>query len=65
MAFQPTVWNEILRIFEMPSIDRAEAIGAYWCHPLTRSLGELLIDIEADEAVRTIVARVFRERLRE
>jgi hypothetical protein len=65
MALQPAAWNEILRIFSMPSLERAAAIGAYWSYPSTRSLGELLIEIEADEVVRTTVARLFREGLRE
>jgi hypothetical protein len=65
MALQPAAWNAILRIFSMPPLDRAEAIGAYWSYPPTRILGELLIEIETDEMVRATATQVFRDGLRD
>jgi hypothetical protein len=39
----------------LPDFDRADAIGSYWGHPETRTFGELLIDLEEDEAARAVV----------
>jgi hypothetical protein len=43
----------------LPDFERADAIGAYWGNPKTRTFGELLIDCEED---RTLRARVLGTR---
>ena len=39
---------ELLRVLMLPDFDRADAIGAYWGNPKTRTFAELLIDCEDD-----------------
>jgi len=39
-----------------PDLDRPDGIGEFWGHPETRTLGELLIDLEEDKAARAVVS---------
>jgi hypothetical protein len=42
-------------------LERAERIGEFWGRPETRTLGELLIDLEEDRGARTVVFGLLRE----
>jgi hypothetical protein len=45
----------------LPDFDRAGRIGEFWASPVTRSLGELLIDLEEDSLARAVVVGMLRE----
>jgi hypothetical protein len=51
----PAARAELLHVLRLPDFDRAERIGEFWGHPETRTFGELLIDLEEDEAARAVV----------
>jgi hypothetical protein len=42
-------------------LDRAERIGEFWGHPEARTFGELLIDLEEDQAARAVVFGLLAE----
>jgi hypothetical protein len=44
-----------------PISTRAERIGDFWCHPETRTFGELLMDLEGDKAARAVVFGLLAE----
>ena len=43
---------ELLHVLMLPDFERADAIGAYWGNPKTRTFAELLIDCEEDRTLR-------------
>jgi hypothetical protein len=45
----------------LPDLDRAERIGEFWGDPETRTLGELLIDLEEEPAARAVVFGLLAE----
>jgi hypothetical protein len=51
---------ELLHVLR-PDFDRADAIGTFWGHPETRTLVELLIDLEEDKAARAVVFGLLAE----
>jgi hypothetical protein len=52
---------ELLRVLMLPDFDRADAIGAYWGNPKTRTFAELLIDCEDDRTLRAVPVGMLRE----
>jgi hypothetical protein len=40
----PAPRAELLHVLMLPDFDRADAIGAYWGNPKTRTFAKLLID---------------------
>jgi hypothetical protein len=51
-ALPPTARAEPLHVLRLPDLDRADVNGTFWGHPETRRLGEFLIDLEEDRALR-------------
>ena len=45
----------------LPDFERADAIGAYWGNPKTRTLAERLIDAEEDPYLRAVLVGILRE----
>jgi hypothetical protein len=45
----------------LPDLGRAERIGEFWSYPMTRTFGELLIDLEEDKAAPTVVFGLLPE----
>jgi hypothetical protein len=45
----------------LPDFDRAERIGEFGGYPESRDFEELLIDLEEDEAARTVVFGLLAE----
>jgi len=45
----------------LPDFDRADAIGAFWGNPKTRTFGELLINCEEDRTLRAVLVGMLRE----
>ena len=61
-AWTPSVpLAELLRVLTLPDFDRADAIGAYWGNPKTRTFAELLIDREEDRTLRAVLVGMLRE----
>jgi hypothetical protein len=63
-AFPPAARAELLHVLMLPDFERAGMIGEYCGNPRTRTLGELLIDLEEDQAARAVVVGMLRERYR-
>jgi len=60
-ALGPAPCAELLHVLRLPDFDRADAIGTFWGHPETRTFGELLIDLEEDNAARAVVFGLLAE----
>jgi hypothetical protein len=60
-ALPPAARAELLHVLRLPDFDRADRIGEFWGHPETRTLGELLIDLEEDRAARAVVFGLLAE----
>jgi hypothetical protein len=60
-ALGPAPRAELLHILMLPDFDRADAIGTFWGHLKTRTLDELLIDLEEDKAARAVVFGLLAE----
>jgi hypothetical protein len=60
-ALPPAARAELLHVLMLPDFDRADAIGTFWGHPETRTFGELLIDLEENQAARAVVIGMLRE----
>jgi hypothetical protein len=53
--------RRLLHVLRLPDFDRADRIGEVWGHPQTRTLGELLIDLEEDKAARAVFLGLLKE----
>ena len=60
-AIPPAARAELLRVLLLPDFERAGVIGEYWGNPRTRTLAELLIDLEEDRYARAVVVGMLRE----
>jgi hypothetical protein len=60
-ALGPAPRAELIHVLMLPDFDRADAIGAYWRNPRTRTFGELLIDFEEDRVLRAVLVGMLRE----
>jgi hypothetical protein len=60
-ALPPAARAELVHVLRLPDFDRAEAIGTFWGHPETRTVGELLIDLEEDRILRAVLVGLLRE----
>jgi hypothetical protein len=45
----------------LPDLERADRIGEFWGYPVTRTFGELLIDLEEDKTARAVVFGLPKE----
>ena len=54
-ALPPTAHAELIHVLRLPDFDRADRIGESGGSPETRTLGELLIDLEEDKAAKAVV----------
>lgn len=61
-ALGPAPRAELLHVLVLPDFERAGRIGAFYGDPRTRTLAELLIDIEEDRVARAVVIGMLRER---
>jgi hypothetical protein len=59
-AFDPGERVELLRVLELTDEDRAIQIASFFADPRLQTMGELLIDLEADPAARGIVITELR-----
>jgi hypothetical protein len=50
-----------LHVLMLPDFERADAIGAYWGNPKTRTFAELLIDCEEERTLRALLFGMLRE----
>jgi hypothetical protein len=64
-ALPPAGRAELIHVLRLPDFERADAIGTYWGHPETRTLGELLIDLEEDRHLKAVIWGLLREMERE
>jgi hypothetical protein len=64
-ALGPAPRADLLHVLMLPDFNRADRIGEFWRHPETRTLGELLIDLEEDKAARAVVFGLLAEMERE
>ena len=60
-AFPPAAQAELLHVLTLPDFDRVDRIGEFWASPATRTLGELLIDLEENREARAVVVGMLRE----
>jgi hypothetical protein len=51
-ALPPAARAELVHVLRLPDLERVERIGEFWRQLETRTVGELLIDLEADKAAR-------------
>jgi hypothetical protein len=63
-SFPAALRPALLRILNAPSEKRAEEIGRLHQNPWWREVGELLIDLEEEPALRKLVAAEIRGQLR-
>jgi hypothetical protein len=59
-AFDPKARAELLRVLELRDKDRGVQISRCFSDPRLQTMGEFLIDLEADPAARAIVAAELR-----
>jgi hypothetical protein len=55
-ALPPAARAELVHVLRLPDFDRVDRIGEFWASPETRTFGELLIDLEEDQAARPVVS---------
>jgi hypothetical protein len=60
-ALPPGIRAELLHVLMLPDFDRADRIGTFWGHPETRTLGELLIDLEEDRTLKAVIWGLLSE----
>jgi hypothetical protein len=60
-ALPPAARAELRHVLMLPDFDRADRICEFWGHPETRTFGELLIDLEEDDAARTVIFGLLAE----
>jgi hypothetical protein len=56
----PASREELLRVLIMPDEERALRIGKLYANPRSRTMAELLIDLEDDPAARGVVITELR-----
>jgi hypothetical protein len=56
-----SVEAELLTSCASPNLDRVESIGKFLGHPVTRTFGELLIDLAEDKEARAVVFVLLAE----
>ena len=59
-AFDPDARAELLRVLELADEDRATQIATFFADPRLQTIGEFLIDLEADPVARGIVITELR-----
>ena len=59
-ALDPDARAELLRVLELTEEDRAAQIAAFYIDPRMQTMGEFLIDLEADPVARGIVITELR-----
>jgi hypothetical protein len=60
-ALSPAARAELVHVLRLPDFDRVDRIGEFWASPETRTFGELLIDLEEDQAARAVVFGLLAE----
>ena len=60
-ALGPAPRAELLHVLMLPDFERADAIADCCGNPKTRTFGELLIDLEEDQAARAVVFGLLAE----
>jgi hypothetical protein len=60
-ALSPAARAELVHVLRLPDFDRIDRIGEFWASPETRTFGELLIDLEEDQAARRSCSGCWRK----